>query len=157
MSRIVGFIPNRRFWILLAVIITLFVFAVPAFAQDTVPTEPITPDQAGALLMSAIAAIVAGGFGGAPITSFLVGLLKHVPALDNVSAPTLNLFVGGILTAAWWVASKFGFGVQFKSFTDFVLVVGPALLTLLTTMVGASTIHKAAAKEQLAVVGYKRS
>lgn len=166
---------------ILAVCMLSFVFAVPVFAQDTpaptpeptpvvvveppppvieqppVEQQPITPEQAGELLLGAITAIVAGGFGGAPISSFVVGLLKHIPALDDVSAPTLNLTVGGIITVLWWIASRLGLQVQFKSVSDFLLTAGPAFLLFLTTMVGASTIHKAANNENVSVFGYKRT
>lgn len=123
--------------------------------QPTEP-QPITVQEAWALIFSAITAVVAGGLGGAPLTAFVVGLAKHIPALDEISAPTLNLFVGGFLTAAWWIASHFGYQVQFTAASDFVLKAGPALLALLTTMAGASTLHKAARAENVPVFGYKR-
>lgn len=155
------FIPNRRFWTLLTLFVFLVFIVAPVAAQDgsvpTPDTQPISPAQAGELLLGSIVAIVAAGFGGAPITAFLVGLAKHVPFLDAVSAPTLNLFVGGILTVLYWLASHFGLEIQFKSASDFILVAGPAVLTLFTTMAGASQLHKAAAAEKLPVLGYKRT
>lgn len=160
----------RRLSLFLILLIVGFLLIAPVavHAQDDAPLppvpafQPITPQQAGELLVAAIGAIVAGGLGGGPLASFVVGLLKHVvPAPDangnnGVSAPTLNLLVGGLLTVLFWIAQHFGVQQQFNSISDFLLVAGPALLTLLTTMYSASAVHNAASAQKVAVFGYKR-
>lgn len=156
---------NRIVSLMLVVFVLFFVIA-PVGAQDTVPAptaQPISPTQAGELLMAAIVAIVAGGLGSGPLTTFVVGALKHfIPAPDDsgnggVSAPTLNLLVGGALTIVYWIATHFGLQVQFNSISDFILVSGPALLNLLSTMYSASAIHNVAAAQNVPVFGYKRA
>ncbi len=180
------FVPNRLFMAILIVLVlavlvvpafaqdTSFATNTPAL-EEPVPTvvapdpvvtpvpdpapdvqQPINPDQAGEMLLSTILGIIAAGAGGSALTAFFVGLLKHVSKLDNISAPSLNFFVGGVLTVVYWIVSHFGYASQFKAASDFILTSGPALITFLATMWGASKIHKGAVAEKIAVFGYKR-
>lgn len=116
----------------------------------------ITLEQAAELLLNALMAIAVGGFGSAPITTFLVSTLKHIPALDVVPSATLQFVVGLVLTVLFWVARAFGFEAQFNSFVEFVVVAGPALLGLFATLSGSSLWYQAAKKTNAGWVGYQR-
>lgn len=119
--------------------------------------DVITIDKAGELLIAAIAAIVAGGLGGAPLTAFLVSVVKRFDPNENVSSSTLQLVVGGGLTVVYWVAAHFGQADLFASVSNFVLAAGPALLALLATLSGSGLIYAASVKTGNSVFGYKRS
>lgn len=118
--------------------------------------DVITLEQAAELLLNALAAIVAGGFGSAPITTVLVSALKHIPQLNSISAGTIQFAVGLLLTCIFWIAQAAGVQVQFESIMDFVVVAGPAVLTLLATLTGSSAYYEAAKKSKAGFVGYQR-
>lgn len=118
--------------------------------------DVITIEQAAELLLAAITAIVAGGLGSAPITTFLVSVLKHIPALNVVPASTLQFVTGFVLTVIFWIAQALGVEVQLQSVMDFALVVGPAILGLLATLSGSSLWYQAAKKTGAGFVGYQR-
>ena len=121
--------------------------------QPTEP-QPITVQEAWALIFSAITAVVAGGLGGAPLTAFCVGLpniSRHWTRSAHPRSTCLSAgFNRGVVDRI-----HFGYQVQFTAASDFVLKVGPALLAPLTTMAGASTLHKAARAENVPVFGYR--
>ena len=119
--------------------------------------DVITIDKAAELLLAAVAAIAAGGLLNAPITLFLVSVLKRFIPGNMVSAGTLQLAVGILATALFWVASHFGQVDLFNNVTDFVIVVGPALLNLFAGLTGASAMYQTAVKANSAVIGFKRS
>lgn len=116
----------------------------------------ITLEQAAELLLNALMAIAVGGFGSAPITTFLVSVWKHIPALNGVPAATLQFVTGLALTVIFWIARAFGFDVQFNSFLEFIVVAGPALLGLFATLSGSSLWYQAAKKTNAGWVGYQR-
>ena len=119
-------------------------------------TDVITVEQAAELLIGALTAIVAGGFGSAPITTFLVSVWKHIPALDAIPAATLQFVTGLVLTVLFWIAQAAGAQVQFENVVQFVVVAGPALLALLATLSGSSLLYQAAKKTGAGFVGYQR-
>jgi len=116
-------------------------------------TDVITVEQAAELLIGALTAIVAGGFGSAPITTFLVSVWKHIPALDAIPAATLQFVTGLVLTVLFWIAQAAGAQVQFENVVQFVVVAGPALLA---TLSGSSLLYQAAKKTGAGFVGYQR-
>lgn len=119
--------------------------------------DVITIDKAAELLIAAIAAIAAGGLLNAPITLFLVSVLKRFIPANLIGAGTLQLAVGILATALFWVASHFGSVDLFNNVTDFIIVVGPALLNLFAGLTGASAMYATAVKSNSPVIGFKRS
>lgn len=117
----------------------------------------ITVDKAAELLAAAIAAIAAGGFGSAPITVFIVSVLKRIIPEAVVSAGVLQFVTALALTALFWLAGAFGRADLFKNVIDFILVAGPAVIGLLTALSGSSGLYKLAVKFDAGVIGYKRS
>lgn len=119
--------------------------------------DVISIDKAAELMIAAIGAIAAGGLLNAPITLFLVSVLKRFLPANLVSAGTLQLAVGILATVLFWVSGHFGRVDLFNNLSDFIIVVGPALLNLYATFTGASTLYNGAVKANSAVIGYKRS
>lgn len=119
--------------------------------------EIITINKAAELLVAAIAAIAAGGLLNAPITVFVVSVLKRLLPESLVSAGTMQLVTGMILTVLFWIAAHFGKVDLFNNVTNFVIVVGPALLNLLAGLTGASAMYATAVKTNTPFIGNKRS
>lgn len=120
-------------------------------------SEVMSLEQAAALLLGAITAIVAGGLGSAPITTLLVSILKHIPALKGFSSSSIQFGVGAVLTVLFWVAQHFGYEVQFRSAVDILLAIGPGILMLLATLSGSSLWYRAAQKTGAGLMGSQRA
>ncbi len=146
---------NRR---ILVIVFVLLLLATPALAQDTdpVPPTPITVEEAAELLLAAITAIGLGGLAGAPVTTFLVNLAKRIKALESVSASTIQLVIGTLLTALFWVAQRYGFEAQFNSVSELIVAAGPILLSLFATLSGSAVIYNTAKKAGDPAFGYQR-
>lgn len=151
---------QRRHWIELIGFIGLILlwsaFAMPARAQNSPPPDVIiTPEEAARLLLNAVNAILIGAFGNAPITLFLVSVIKRfIPA--EYSAGIIQFLVGLTLTAIYWIAQYAGYETQFNSAVDFVLLAGPGLLTLIATLTASSAYYVAARTQHVPVIGYQR-
>src|SRR5690554_6419280 len=104
--------------------------------------EIISVNEAAELLIAALTSIVAGGLGGAPITMFLVSVFKHIPALDDIPSQTIQFVVGLVLTVLLWIAQALGMEVQFQSIAEAIVVIGPAVLSLLATLTGSSLLYQ---------------
>lgn len=117
----------------------------------------ITVNQAGELLLSAIVAIAAGGLFNAPLNLFIVSVLKRFVPESLISAGTLQLGGGIVLTVLFWIATHFGQVDLFNNVSNFIIVVGPALLNLLSGMAGSSALYSTAVKSNTGFVSYKRS
>ena len=118
--------------------------------------EVISVNEAAELLIAALAAIAAGGLVNAPITTFVVSLVKRIPALATVSGGTIQFVVGLLLTAVFWLAQAAGLQVQFESITEVVATTGPMILGLLTTLAGSNALYQVANRSQVGVIGYSR-
>lgn len=152
---------NRRFMFLglIGLIILLTVGIAPALAApgaaESPPMTVITPEQAARLLLNALTAIVLGAFGNAPITLFLVSVIKRfVPA--EYGAGIIQFLVGLGLTVVFWLAQYFGYEMQFRSAVDFILLAGPALLAFISTLTASSAYYHAAKAQGVPVLGYSR-
>lgn len=118
------------------------------------PETIISLPEAVQLLADAVAAILVAGFAGAPITLFVVATLKRFVPVDS---GVLQFVVAIVLTLLFWLAQYFGYEAQFRSIVDFVMVSGPALLALLTTLFGSSALYHSARRNAIPVAGYSRS
>lgn len=117
----------------------------------------ITPEESFELLVATLTAISAGGLGGAPITTTLVALIKRVPQLEKVPAPLINLITGLILTLAVWIAAALSFEPQLKDVFDVIVVVAPALISLITTVSGSHVLYQTANKSNVPLFGHSRT
>lgn len=116
----------------------------------------ITVNEAAELLIAALTAIAAGGLVNAPITTFVVSLVKRVPALATVSGGTIQFVVGLLLTVVFWLAQAVGLQVQFESITEVIATTGPIILGLLTTLAGSNALYQVARTQRAGVIGYSR-
>lgn len=129
MSRLVAFYPNRRFWLVLTLVLTVLFFVTPivALAQDTVPPlldVPTPDDLAGGLLnffMVALAAVLAS-----PVTSTVVALVKRLPIkwIQDASGQALNMSVAILLVLAVWGAQIIGAREQLDTLFKIILALG---------------------------------
>jgi uncharacterized membrane protein YedE/YeeE len=123
----------------------------PAPVIDVIPIE-----RAAELLLAAISAIIGGALLQAPITTFLVSLLKRVPFLNGVGGGALAFVVAGFLTVAVWLSRAFGLEVQLDSAFNVIVVAGPAILNLLATLTGSSALYNVAKNQSVPIIGYER-
>lgn len=142
---------------LLIVFIFVFFLAVVVRAQDT---TPIPPEQAGQIILTDVMAIIAS-YGAVVGTagSVIVGLLKFVPWVNdpnNISGATLNFVVNGVLVIVLWIATHFGFALQFQTGLTTVEQIGAALLAFISTVLGSALVHSVAAKHDVPIVGKQR-
>lgn len=118
---------------------------------------PVTPvDAAASRLLDAIVAIVGLAVIQAPITTFIVSVLKRIDSAGRIPSSWYAVFIGGVLTVIVWVARHFGVEAQVNSLFDFVVVAGPYLLNFLLTLTGASALYKGARASNAPIVGYER-
>lgn len=138
-----------------ALIVLLFAVALPLAAQGDVPPAEGVPnaDEAASLAEVIIAAVLASAFGTAPVTTFLVSLLKRALPVDARLLATGVALVLAALTAA---ATQFGFDVQLESLLDLVATAGPAIAGFVATLVGSSAWYEAAKRVDAPVLSYKR-
>jgi hypothetical protein len=141
---------------LIALIVALLIFAVPAFAQEVPPEIPVMPlDEALALLSAALSAVLVGLLG-SPVTLAITSLLKRIPALFDVPANALQFGVALALAILVYVLQYLGLGEQAKQAYNFLLVLLPALAGLFTNLVASAVEYHAARPLGLWVLGYQR-
>lgn len=161
---------------LLALVLILLVLALPALAQDA-PDEPVaelptlelgeTPPEPDTLpvadpavafdmLIKTISAITVG-FASSPFAVTLVSLLKRIPALETVSAPTITFVVGTVLWLLSAIFGALGYSIEFNSLLEALTTILPALAGLFAVLIGAPALHDQAAKRNVAFLGYSRT
>lgn len=122
--------------------------------MEVLPVIPI--EQAGELLLAAIASIIGGSVLNAPITTFLVSILKRVDTEGRVSSDAWAVAAGAFVTVAVWLSRYFGVEVTITNVFQLVVVAGPLVLNLLTTLAGSSALYQAARKAHTPLIGYQR-
>lgn len=141
---------------LLGIVIALVLVGLagrPVSAQ-ALDVPIISIEEAAAILLSAIAAIVAGA-GQSVFVAMLVPLFKL--AFKTVSAPVLTLGAAVLITVVVWVSRVLGMEAQLNTLFDLLKVVLPPLVALLTSLFGAKTIYAMARRNELAYIGYQRT
>jgi hypothetical protein len=131
--------------------------ALDKASSDGEAVPVVDPKAAADLLIKAVAAIVLGAFGNAPITSVIVSVLKRFQPFASRTAPEL---VFGVATVLWVIAAivgAAGYGVQFNSLLDALTTIIPAVLGLLVSFPGAAATHELMAKASVPVLGHKRT
>lgn len=117
----------------------------------------IDPAAIVATIVNAVSGLVMAAFGAAPVTVVIVALLKRIPALDEITAPTMTFATAAILYIGAIVASVTGFTPQFESFLDMIATVAPVLVSFIGTLIGAPAIHRLARANNVAFIGASRT
>lgn len=89
--------------------------------------------------------------------AFIVGVLKNIPALNDVSARILNILVSGVLVVGLLLATRFGYGSQYQAGLDALPIIGKAILALLVAFGFSTGVHEAANVYSVPIWGSKRT
>lgn len=100
-----------------------------------------------------ISSFALGMFGTAPITVVLVRVLKQYTA---VRSDTLVVLVSIFLTLFSILSNFFGLTVQYNSILDLLTVLIPAVLTFVTTIIGAGSIYNISNESNIPFIGQSR-
>lgn len=175
----VFFVPNRRFYLLVGLMVSLVLLialVIPAMAQEQTPvptagdvvvvgTEPdatpvIPPDvlpvsDAGAALLALVLNFLIP-FGSSPLTTTLVSIAKlFIP--DKVSAGLIKNIVAAFLTIGYWLAVHYNFQDAFASVGQALVTIVPAIFLLYKNFVDSSRIHEDAVKSGSTLLAFKRT
>lgn len=119
---------------------------------------PIT--VAGEMLITAIAAILAGGLV-APVNVPLVNLAKYILNLvgleGHVSGNVLSLVVAAGITIAVWLSRHFGVELQLTTVFDWLTLAIPMVLSGLAMFFGQKATFAYMQKHDVPLFGYTRS
>lgn len=170
------FVPNRRFYLLVGLMVSLLLFLVilPVMAQEQTPvatagdvvvvdtdTSPVIPpdvlpvSDAGAALLALLLNFLAP-FAASPLTTTLVSVVKlFLPT--SISAPTIRNVIAAAVTVIYWLAVHYNFQDTFQSVGQFLVTVLPAVFMLYKNFVDSSRIHDEAVKAQTPILSYKRT
>lgn len=160
-----------------ALLVALFVAAVPVFAQDTGSLEttpggnPIVPlEFLEAILLTILTTAGAaawGLFANAPVTQpivqivkYLVVLLPEWPVIKIVrNAPTNHIVMGVsvVMTVIAGAAAYLGFELEFANALDVVRAVAAIIVTLIGTQVGANGIFDFVNQRHVPLLGAART
>lgn len=130
--------------------------------DETAPLAPVSgvipapPVEDAVRDVNSLLVVLLGTTMSAPITVFLVSLLKRIRLLDNVPSQTLSMIVAAVLVAVVWTGRWLGLEVQVNSVFEAIQVAGPAVLQLILTLFGSSEAYALARKRDTAFIAYKR-
>lgn len=131
---------------------------IDVVAPEINPNYPvIDPAAIVATIVNAVSGLVLAAFGTAPVTVVLVALLKKIPALDEISAPTMTFATASVLYIGAIIASVTGYTPQFSSLLETIAVIAPVIVSFIATLIGAPAIHNAAARRNVALIGDSRT
>lgn len=147
----------NRLWRMAVLVVLVLLVIVPVVgAQDAPPSLPVTPlPDAGQSALEFLSGI-AGALVTAPITLFVVGLLKRIKLLNAVKSEWLALIVALALTVVYWIAQRAGYELQLNSVLHTIEVAGPAIVTLVGTLFGAGALYNSASARNIPILGYQR-
>lgn len=120
--------------------------------DPVVPPDVLTPGDSGNLILTAILTAIAA-FAGSALTATIVSVLKM---FTNTDASLLKNVVGAVLTVAYWLAVRYGFGDMFQSVGQFLITFVPAFIQLYGTLVGSAALHRQAVKYHFPLLNYER-
>lgn len=142
----------------LILIVVLLMFMVsPALAQEGTTVPIVDPETAVSTIFNAVYGLVIAAFGTAPVTVAIVAVLKRIPSLQVLSAPTLTFVTASTLYVLAIVASITGYTPQFDNLLELVAVALPAFASFVATLIGAPVLYEAAKDHNVAVIGYSRN
>lgn len=157
---------------LLLFLIPFVLIISPVMAQDATPTAepppvvtpapdelpPIAPveDAANALLTTIVQIIAASGLISAPITVFLVSVLKRIDSGGLIPSNYYAVVIAGILMVVLWLARWLGVETQVSGLFNLVGVAGPMILNFILTLLGASAFYNVAKSQNTPILSYQR-
>lgn len=159
---------------LLAILLILALFALPAIAQEATEEplpapveEPIlvdapvvletdelesTANQFFTLISNATYLPFAAGF-----VLLVVSLLKRAPFIGNTNTNVLRLFVSVLVWAAYIYAKENGGAAQFESTISGLTTIGGAFLSVIATEVSSAKLYDVAQANKIAVLGHAKT
>ena len=145
------------------------VTATPSETATITPesTAIVTPDTGSSdtqidpkygidIIINTVIGLILSTFGTAPITVVIVSILKRIPALDRFSAPSLTFATASLLYVAGLTASYFRLDTQFQSILDAIVVIAPAIVSLVGTLIAAPAQYHVAKAAEVPVIGESR-
>ena len=148
----------KKLYLALVLVVVSLCMVAPVFAQD-VPVEPlpvVSIEEAGALLAAFLTTVIGSAVLNAPITMFLVSIVKRLDKEQRVSSEGWALITGGTLTVLVWLARYFGFEIALNNAFQLVVVAGPLIISLMTTLFGAGILYQGAKVVHAPIIGYER-
>lgn len=146
-----------KFFLVLALVCLLFVFAVPAFAQDTAPDPTLQPELEAAL--AAILELVTS-LTFSPLTAafvlVLTALLKKLLP-ESIGAGVIALVLQVLAWVALTAARHFGVEAQFLTALEAITVILGALIGLVGSSYLATRFYNGAKTENVPLLGDSRS
>lgn len=118
----------------------------------------MTPEMAAEILLAAFVAIITGALQ-APVVEPLVNLGKWIAGKFGYESMgnTFLLIIAGIVTLLTWLARGTGTEANLNTVFEWLTMVIPVALTLLTTLFGSKVIYNAAVAYAVPVFGYQRA
>jgi hypothetical protein len=145
------------------ILVALVIYGVfrPRPVAQGVETMDILPiNEAGAILMAAFGAILAGGLS-APVTQPVVNLIKFLLKWAGqeklVSANTLSLIVAGVVSMAIWFSRHWGVELQATSVMDWMAVAIPIVLSGLSMFMSQKGLYTMSLRYKIPVFGSQRT
>lgn len=143
--------------ILISLLMLLLVTPVLAQAEPgTAGYDRATLEAVVTIIVNSFVGLIMGAFGGSPAVLVLVGLLKKVEALKNISTETITFATALVVYALAGAASLAGYEPQFDTFLRFVEVAIPVIISLITALFGSKGLYVAASKADVPVIGASR-
>lgn len=134
---------------LLFLAVFMLLFALPVLAQAPGSGE------ASNVLEALVALLLTSAFN-VPFALILTNLVKRLPFLMTVPAPTINAVIVAVLLIVTIGSNVLGLEVQWRQLLDTLGEVAPPILALLATLLGSQGIHNVLRSNNLPG-GYSRS
>lgn len=138
----------------------MLVFVAPVLAQGEPGSAGFDQgalEAAIVLIINTLVGLVMGAFGGSPIVAFIVSVLKKISLFDRFSGEALTLGSATVVYVIAGLALHLGFGDQFDSVVNLIVVAGPAILSFLMSLFGSKGIFVAARNNNVPLIGYQRT
>lgn len=91
------------------------------------------------------------------LVTLLVSLVKRLPFMTAVSAPTIHLVIQVIFWVIYAVLTHFGQGEQLQEWTQAITILLQTLLPLIASMFGGKWLYSKAESASVPLWGYRRS
>lgn len=149
---------SRKFLIALLFCLSLMFIVGGALAQEPTPAVPPVDIETDAVsLLDYIVTSVLGAVIASPLVVTLVGALKLIPGLKEVSGPVLSFIVGAIVYILAALATQTGYGDQFNSIAELITKILPILLQFAITNLVNPVVYSGAVRVNAPVAGFQRT
>ncbi len=144
---------SRRLLIIGVLIFAVLFVAQIAFAQDSPNFPPVDVESDAATLLDVLLTSILGAAIASPFVATLVGIVKLIPAANDLGGELLTTIVAVVVYVLAALATHFSLGDQFYRLIDALQVILPVLLTL----IGAPAVYHQARKVNAPIIGYQRT